>query len=83
MFAGGLDFESRLFAKPDAPAPVWKKELAGAGLTNRRMIAIGTNTDPYQPDRTRTEDHCAAFSKCWEARLAPGRHRHQVGAGDA
>lgn len=43
----GLDFESRLFAKPDAPA-LLEKELAAAGY-EPKIIAIGTNTDPYQP----------------------------------
>src|SRR6516164_3159527 len=43
----GLDFESRLYAKPDAPA-LLEKELAASNY-EPRMIAIGTNTDPYQP----------------------------------
>lgn len=43
----GLDFESRLFAKPDAPA-LLEKELATPGY-EPKVIAIGTNTDPYQP----------------------------------
>jgi DNA repair photolyase len=43
----GLDFEARLFAKPDAPA-LLEKELAAPGY-QPKMIAIGTNTDPYQP----------------------------------
>ncbi len=43
----GLDFESKLFAKPDAPA-LLEKEIAAPGY-EPRMIAIGTNTDPYQP----------------------------------
>src|SRR3569832_266441 len=43
----GLDFESKLFAKPEAPA-LLEKELAASGYAPR-MIAIGTNTDPYQP----------------------------------
>src|SRR5918911_157994 len=43
----GLDFESKLFAKPDA-ARLLEKELAKDGYTPR-TIAIGTNTDPYQP----------------------------------
>ncbi len=43
----GLDFESRLFAKPDAPA-LLEQELAAPGY-EPRLIAIGTNTDPYQP----------------------------------
>src|SRR6187399_3528957 len=43
----GLDFESKLLAKPDAPE-LLEKELAASGY-EPRMIAIGTNTDPYQP----------------------------------
>src|SRR5512147_440177 len=45
--SAGLDFESKLFAKPDAPA-LLEKELAVEDY-EPRMIAIGTNTDPYQP----------------------------------
>jgi DNA repair photolyase len=43
----GLDFESRLFAKPDA-ARLLRVELARKGYSVR-PIAMGTNTDPYQP----------------------------------
>lgn len=43
----GLDFESRLFAKPDAPA-LLKAELGKRGY-QCQPIALGTNTDPYQP----------------------------------
>jgi len=43
----GLDFESKLFVKPDAPA-LLEKELSAPGY-EPRTIAIGTNTDPYQP----------------------------------
>jgi DNA repair photolyase len=43
----GADFESRLFAKPNA-AELLAKELSAPGYTPR-TIAIGTNTDPYQP----------------------------------
>ncbi|WP_010164317.1 PA0069 family radical SAM protein [Sphingomonas sp. PAMC 26617] len=43
----GLDFESRLFAKPDAP-DLLRKELTKPGYTVA-PIAFGTNTDPYQP----------------------------------
>jgi DNA repair photolyase len=45
--SAGLDFESRLFMKPDAPA-LLERELAAPSYTPR-TIAIGTNTDPYQP----------------------------------
>lgn len=43
----GLDFEAKLFAKPDA-ARLLDKELSKEDYTPR-TIAIGTNTDPYQP----------------------------------
>ncbi|MBM3527181.1 MAG: PA0069 family radical SAM protein [Alphaproteobacteria bacterium] len=43
----GLDFESKLFVKPDAPA-LLERELSAPGY-EPRTIAIGTNTDPYQP----------------------------------
>jgi DNA repair photolyase len=43
----GLDFESKLFAKPDAAA-LLEKELSAPGYSPR-TLAIGTNTDPYQP----------------------------------
>lgn len=43
----GLDFESRLFAKPDA-ARLLERELAAPGY-RPKPIALGTNTDPYQP----------------------------------
>ena len=43
----GLDFESKLFAKPNA-AELLRNELADPKY-RPRMIAMGTNTDPYQP----------------------------------
>lgn len=45
--SAGLDFEARLFAKPDAPK-LLERELSKPGY-QPRVIAIGTNTDPYQP----------------------------------
>ena len=43
----GLDFESKLTAKPDAAA-LLEKELSSPSY-QPRTIAIGTNTDAYQP----------------------------------
>ena len=43
----GLDFETRLFAKPDAPK-LLVKELSSPRY-KVRPIAIGTNMDAYQP----------------------------------
>jgi len=43
----GLDFETKLFAKPDA-ARLLRETLAKPRY-KPRPIAMGTNTDPYQP----------------------------------
>ncbi|WP_425410994.1 PA0069 family radical SAM protein [Hyphococcus sp.] len=43
----GLDFESKLFAKPSAPK-LLEKELSDKNY-RPQVIAMGTNTDPYQP----------------------------------
>jgi len=43
----GLDFESRIFSKPDA-ARLLRAEL-GKPKYRPQVIAIGANTDPYQP----------------------------------
>jgi DNA repair photolyase len=41
------DFESRIFAKPNA-AELLARELSAPGYVPK-VIAMGTNTDPYQP----------------------------------
>lgn len=45
--SAGLDFESRLFYKPDGPA-LLERELSKPGYVPR-PIALGMNTDAYQP----------------------------------
>jgi DNA repair photolyase len=45
--SAGLDFETRLFSKTNA-ARVLERELTAPGYVVK-TIAIGTNTDPYQP----------------------------------
>jgi DNA repair photolyase len=45
--SAGLDFETRLFAKPEA-AKLLEAELAAPNYVCQ-PIAMGTNTDPYQP----------------------------------
>ena len=45
--SAGLDFETKLYAKPNA-AMLLEKELAHPSY-KPDVIAIGTNTDPYQP----------------------------------
>ena len=45
--SAGLDFESRLFAKTNA-VELLKKELGAKGY-EAATIALGANTDPYQP----------------------------------
>ena len=62
----GLDFETKLFAKPNAA------ELLRATLANPRYkpapIAMGTNTDPYQPIEARYRITRAVLQVCLEAR---------------
>lgn len=48
----GLDFETRLFWKPDAPA-LLRRELARPGY-RCAPIALGINTDAWQPVERRT-----------------------------
>lgn len=43
----GLDFETKLFAKPNSAA-LLRRELSRRNYTPS-VIALGTNTDPYQP----------------------------------
>lgn len=45
--SAGLDFEAKLFAKPNA-ATLLERELAAPSY-KVAPIALGTNTDPYQP----------------------------------
>lgn len=47
----GLDFESRIFSKPDAPE-LLRKEIGRKGY-RCQVIALGSNTDPYQPAERR------------------------------
>ncbi|MCV2864163.1 PA0069 family radical SAM protein [Defluviimonas sp. WL0075] len=49
--SAGLDFETRLVARPDA-ARVLERELARKSY-RPATLAIGTNTDPYQPIESR------------------------------
>ena len=45
--SAGLDFETKIFAKPEA-AVLLRREIAKPGY-RCTSIAFGTNTDPYQP----------------------------------
>ena len=49
----GLDFESRIFVKEEAPA-LLRAELSKPGYTCD-TIALGANTDPYQPIERKLE----------------------------
>ena len=74
----GLDFESKLFVKPDAPS-CSSANLSAPGYAPR-IIAIGTNTDPYQPIERQYQVMRAHPGGAGALRPS-GRHRHQVGAG--
>ncbi len=60
----GLDFETRLFAKPDA-ARLLRETLAKRGY-QPAPIAMGTNTDPYQPIEGRYRITRAVLEVCLE-----------------
>ncbi len=63
--SAGLDFETRLFAKPDAAA-LLRRELSLPSYACR-PVAMGTNTDPYQPierERRITRDILGVLSDC-------------------
>ena len=62
----GLDFETRLFAKPDA-AKLLAEVLAKPGY-RPRPIAMGTNTDPYQPIEGRYRITRQMLEVCLDAR---------------
>ncbi len=68
--SAGLDFETELYAKPNA-AELLEKELANPRYVPK-VIALGTNTDPYQPierERRITREILAVLA----------RARHPVG----
>ncbi|NCU12154.1 MAG: PA0069 family radical SAM protein, partial [Sphingomonadaceae bacterium] len=60
----GLDFETKLFAKPDAAA-LLRAELGKRGYAPA-PIAMGTNTDPYQPIEARFRLTRAVLEGCLE-----------------
>ena len=62
----GLDFESRLFAKPDA-ARLLRATLRKPGYVPK-VIALGTNTDPYQPIEAEYRITRSILEVCLEAR---------------
>ncbi len=62
----GLDFETKLFAKPGA-AELLRKTLNKPRYTPRPM-ALGTNTDPYQPIERTYRITRQVLEVCLEAR---------------
>lgn len=62
----GLDFETRLFFKPHA-AELLEKELARKGY-RVVPIALGTNTDPYQPIERRLKVTRSVLEVLWRCR---------------
>ena len=62
----GLDFETQLFAKPNA-AELLRATLAKRGYTPK-PIAMGTNTDPYQPIERRYRITRSVLEVCLDAR---------------
>jgi DNA repair photolyase len=66
----GLDFETKIFSKPEA-ARLLREELRHSGY-RCEVIALGANTDPYQPVERDLNITRAVLEVLWE-------HRHPVG----
>src|ERR1043165_1586410 len=62
----GLDFETRLFAKPNAAALL--RETLARPRYRPHPIAMGTNTDPYQPIEGRYRITRSVLELCLETR---------------
>ncbi len=62
----GLDFETRLLAKPEAAA-ILEAELAKPRY-RPAVIALGTNTDPYQPIERELEITRRVLEVLWRTR---------------
>jgi len=67
--SAGLDFETKIFAKTNAPE-ILEKELRSPRY-QPRVIALGANTDPYQPAERRHKITRGILEVLWE-------HRHPV-----
>lgn len=63
----GLDFETRIFYKPEAPERL-QQRLGRPGY-EPEVVAIGANTDPYQPAERQLEITRQLLEILWE-------HRH-------
>jgi len=62
----GLDFETKLFAKPDAARLL--RETFAKRSYRPAPLAMGTNTDPYQPIEARYRITRAVLEVCLECR---------------
>src|SRR5690606_21889658 len=62
----GLDFETRLFAKPQAAALL--RQTLAKPRYRPKPIAMGTNTDPYQPIEGRYGITRQVLEVCLETR---------------
>ena len=62
----GLDFETKLFAKPDAARLL--RETFAKRSYRPATIAMGTNTDPYQPIEARYQITREVLELCLECR---------------
>lgn len=69
-YSPGLDFESRILVKPDA-ATLLREEL-GKRHYRCAPLALGTNTDPYQPLERRQRIMRDILEVLWESRHPVG-----------
>ena len=62
-FSAGLDFESRIMVKTDAPQ-LLEAELSSPKWKPQTLVMSGV-TDPYQPVERRLRNHARLPAKCW------------------
>ncbi len=79
-YSAGLDFETKLTAKPNA-AEALEKELSKPGYAPATVV-IGANTDAYQPIE-RERKITRGVLEVLGPLLASNRHRDEIGAGGA
>ena len=63
-FSAGLDFESKIMVKENAPRAA-RSGACPRRNGNRRSLVMSGVTDPYQPIERKLQDHARVASRCW------------------
>ena len=79
-FSAGLDFESRIMVKMDAPR-LLEAELSSPKWKPQTLVLSGV-TDPYQPIERQSRNHAWLFASAGEISQS-GRDHHEESIGHA